>query len=143
MTFVLFPFSAVLHPCDSLKAQAPYPKCSFFPLLPHILTPVPGHWCLLCFSSRCSAVSSFWPLCSASPQILSVQLPDPVLNPMNFSVGFLCSPAQLLLSGFILLHPDLRKIKLPSLQFPLLNLMPQKLLQRYEVWGIYKVFQIP
>lgn len=94
----------------------------------------------LYFRPHCSAVSSFWPLCSASPQTLGLQLTGPVLSPVNFSTGFFCSPTQLLLlSGLVLLHPDLRKKEFPPFQFPLLNLVPQKLLERYEVWGIYEV----
>lgn len=102
---------AVFHPCVSL--QAPYPKLSLFPLPPsfwHSHLPVSGHWCSLCFSSHSSAVSSFWPLCSVSPQILGVQPSGPVLS--------------------------------LSFQFPLLNLVPQKLLESDEVWGIYKLQNI-
>lgn len=117
------------------------PTASLF-LTPHSHLPVAGHWCPLCFSSHSFAVSSFWPLCSASPQVLGLQLPGPVLSPINFSVGFFCSPAQLLLSGLVLLHPDLRKKEFPLFQFPLLNLVAQKLFERYEAWGIYKVQSI-
>lgn len=133
--------SSLCFPVGSLSQMLPLPTASLFQT-PHSPLPVPAHWWPLCFSSCCSAVCSFWPLCSASPQILGLQLTGPVLSPVNFSMGFFCSPAQLLLSGLVLLHQDLRKKEFPSFQFPLLNLVPQKLLKRYEVWGIYEVQSI-
>lgn len=77
----------------------------------------------------------FWSLCSASPQALILQLPFPILSPMNFSVDSFHSPAQLLLSGLSLLHPDLRKEKLILSS----HIWCHRNLARCEVWDMYKL----
>jgi len=74
--------------------------------------------------------------------MLGLKFPCLRLSLMDFSTDFFCSTAQLLLSGLSLLHPDLRKENLPHSQIPVLKLVPQKLLARYEVLGTYKVESI-
>lgn len=84
--------SSLCFPTGSLFQMLPLPTASRFLTLPFHL-PFRGSWWLLCFSSQFSAASCSWPLCSASPQMLGLQLPFPVLSTMNFSTDFFCSPA--------------------------------------------------
>lgn len=93
------------------------PSSHSLPLFDPMFSPaLASGFCCACF--QFSTVCCFWSLCSASPQALILQLPFPILSPMNFSVDFFRSPAQLLLSGLSLLHPDLRK-ESPSFSVPI------------------------
>lgn len=144
---------------DVFRAHRPF-SCKFyssaarFLLLVHLSWSHSSHTCLCCVpSSLCFPLSSlfqmlslpsFWPYILTglfqAPGACWASAPRSPLPPVPGSLLSQPSNDQSTAPmpwGLSLLHPDWRKESLPHSQFPVPNLESQKLLARYEVWGMH------